>query len=122
MKKSFLFLFIFAWLGCNNAPATTSTTPAETAEAPVSGQTVGEDVPQERRDVFYYYRRLKEPYRSGYELKENNGQWTTLSPDTEEPIAAVVDLKNGFIEIVDQGTGGGEWTYLDGSGMRGSRH
>lgn len=111
MKKSLLFLFIFAWLGCNNAPATTSTTPAETAEAPVSGQIVGEDVPQERRDVLYYYRSLKDPYRSGYELKENNGQWTSISPDTEEPIAAVVDIKNGFIEIMDQGTGGGDWTY-----------
>ncbi len=111
MKKSLLLLSIFACLGCNKAPATTSAAPAATEEAPLAAPTVEEDVPQERRDVLYYYRRLKEPYRSGYELKENKGQWTSMSPDTEEPIAAVVDLKNGFIEIVDEGTGGGEWTY-----------
>lgn len=111
MNKPLLFLFICAWLGCNNAPATSSAVPAESAQVLVSEQIAGEELPQERRDVLYYYRRLKEPYRSGYELKENNGQWTSMSPDTEEPIAAVVDVKNGFIEIVDEGTGGGEWTY-----------
>ncbi|HRD82165.1 MAG TPA: hypothetical protein PLL53_15505, partial [Saprospiraceae bacterium] len=89
MKKSLLLLSIFACLGCNQAPATTSATPAATEETPLAEPTVEEDVPQERRDVLYYYRRLKEPYRSGYELKENKGQWTSMSPDTEEPIAAV---------------------------------
>lgn len=110
MKHLTLFLFLFAGMSCHHAPAAAA--PAETEEAPASEQIVDEEVPQERRDVLYYYRRLKEPYRSGYELKERNGTWTTQSPDTGEPIASVVvDIKNGFIEILDEGTGGGEWTY-----------
>jgi len=66
----------------------------------------------ERFDVLHYYRQLKPPYAPpGYPLKEVNGKWMSLSPDTEEPIEATVDIKNGFIEIVDPGTGGGDWTF-----------
>lgn len=115
-------------LGCQQHPAPPPVTDETAVAVPV--QHSEEAVPQERRDVLYYYRNLRAPFAPpGYPLTQKNGQWTSISPDTEEPIDAVVDIKNGFIEIVDPGTGGGEWTYrvvlfrmADGNPLLGITH
>ncbi len=87
--------------------------------------------PPEQRDVLYYFKRLKAPYfPAEYVLKQANGQWTCLSPSSQEPLeGVVVDIKNGFIEIVDPGTGGGDWTFrvvlfrmADGNPLLGITH
>lgn len=65
----------------------------------------------ETKDVLYYYRQLKAPFAPAYPLRESKGKWTSVSPSTDEPLEdVIVDLKNGFIQIVDPGTGGGDWT------------
>lgn len=104
--------------------ATTEPTAAATEEAP-------DNTPPEQRDVLYYFKRLKTPYFPvEYALRQVNGKWTCLSPSTQEPLeGVVVDTKNGFIEIVDPGTGGGDWTFrvvlfrmADGNPLLGITH
>jgi hypothetical protein len=110
MNNWILTLVLFWGLGCGNAAPPSSA--ADTTQAPHAPTQASEAaVPLERRDVLYYYRQLRAPHSPGYPLTQENGQWTSVSPDTQEPLPALVDIKNGFIEIVDPGTGGGEWTY-----------
>lgn len=59
-----------------------------------------------RMNVVDYYRSLEPPYDPGYPLKQSGDQWLTESL-TGDPLEAVVDRSNGYIEIVDEGTGGG---------------
>jgi hypothetical protein len=116
MRTISVILF-FLLCACGNSANTASSTEADnpagtvsaSEEAAASQAEAG--TPPERRDVLYYYRQLKPPYAPPYALKESGGKWMTRSDSTEEPFEAVVDLKNGFIEIVDTGTGGGDWTY-----------
>jgi hypothetical protein len=57
--------------------------------------------------VVDYFRLLSDDDRRGYTLKQKNETtWVAISP-LEEQLNIVVDRKNGFIEIVDEGTGGG---------------
>ncbi len=106
---------LIAMSACQSTPATST----ENQSAPDSIQKASAIHPvseapraQQDHDVLYYYRALKQPYAPpGYALKETNGRWHSASPDTGEALDATVDLKNGFIEIVDPGTGGGDWTY-----------
>jgi hypothetical protein len=56
--------------------------------------------------VVDYFNLLPEDLRV-FSLKQKNGKWTSISPITEEEISTVVDAKNGFIQITDEGTGGG---------------
>lgn len=110
-------LLFFLLCACGNSANTAASTKAGSpTEAPAAlheGATPQPEtyVAPERRDVLYYYRQLKPPYAPPYALKESGGKWMTRANSTEEPFEAVVDLKNGFIEIVDSGTGGGDWTY-----------
>ncbi len=57
--------------------------------------------------VLDYYQRLKGVYDPGYPIQKKGNKWVSVSPATEEAIEATVDIPNGFIEVVDEGTGGG---------------
>jgi hypothetical protein len=56
--------------------------------------------------VVDYFRLLPEEIRT-FSLRQKAGKWVSLSPSTEEEVLTVVDTKNGFIRITDEGTGGG---------------
>lgn len=56
-----------------------------------------------------------------YDLRYENGAWVWPYMDETELREAEVDLRNGFLEILDEGTGGGVVSqqlalYLDGEG------
>lgn len=105
--------FLLVLLACN-APSsspdtleastetvTTDTIPASTAQPAAAA-----------KDVLHYYRSLPSPFSIGHPLTEQNGKWMTQSNFTEEPFeVAMVDVKNGYIEFTDPGTGGGDLTY-----------
>ncbi|WP_154657247.1 hypothetical protein [Hugenholtzia roseola] len=60
--------------------------------------------------VVDYFRLLSEEDRRGYTLKQKNETtWVAIS-SLEDELNVIVDRKNGFIEIVDEGTGGGTST------------
>jgi hypothetical protein len=61
-----------------------------------------------RKNVLDYYRSLEPPYNSPYELTQKGSKWVAES-SLEMELEATVDLKNGFIEIIDEGTGGGTY-------------
>ncbi len=115
-----LCTLVMLWQACGGGPATTSDT-AATAQT-IYTQTADSDVPaipldtvtdpavKAKRTVLDYYNMLVPPYDPGYPLQEKNGKWRTRSRITEQPINAVVDIKNGYIEIEDEGTGGGTTT------------
>lgn len=61
-----------------------------------------------------------------YELRQEGGRWVTTSPDWGTPMPVTVDGTNGFVEIVDEGTGGGSlrtqvvlWRMADGQPLVG---
>ena len=63
------------------------------------------------KSVMDYYQEVPKslfPNETKYELKKAKSGWITHSMDTEEEISATVDTKNGFIQFIDQGTGGGD--------------
>lgn len=63
------------------------------------------------KSVMDYYQEVPQslfPNDTKYELKREKAGWITHSMDTEAEISATVDTKNGFIQFVDQGTGGGD--------------
>jgi len=60
-----------------------------------------------QRNVLDYYRLLPDSLTEGYKLTYENGQWTSYS-DADYDLYPVVDIKHGYIEIDDEGTGGGE--------------
>lgn len=97
-------------LACGNQPVTLE---SEQGTKPIDSTSFA--LPEGKKDVLYYYQwleegNLKPDYGWGYPLVQKNGKWFSKSASTEEPIEAVVDQKNGFIEIVDPGTGGGDIT------------
>ncbi|RMG67234.1 MAG: hypothetical protein D6722_13505 [Bacteroidetes bacterium] len=109
MKPPFLAILLLLplWvMGCepseqkHNPPAG----PEEVA-TPAPGVSPSPSDPQ-RKSVLDYYRSLKPPYASPYALRQEGERWLTTSTADYE-IEATVDLRNGFIEIVDEGTGGG---------------
>lgn len=59
--------------------------------------------------VVDYYKILPDSLRKGYQLFFKNNKWITYSSEGYE-IMPVVDIKNGYINIDDPGTGGGEST------------
>jgi len=80
-----------------NAPAS----PSDTIPGPAT----------QGKDVLYYYRTLPPQFSIGHPLKQEDGKWFTESNFTEEPFeVTVVDVKNGYIEFTDPGTGGGDLT------------
>ncbi|MCY1078111.1 hypothetical protein [Archangium lansingense] len=63
------------------------------------------------KSVMDYYQEVPTslfPSETKYELKQTKGGWITHSMDTEAEISATVDTKNGFIQFIDEGTGGGD--------------
>jgi hypothetical protein len=61
-----------------------------------------------------------------YALEMDAGQWVTTSPDWGTPIPVLVDGSNGYVEILDEGTGGGSfetqivlWRKADGAPLLG---
>ena len=61
-----------------------------------------------------------------YELRPAKGGWMTTSPDWGTDMPVVVDGANGFIEVLDEGTGGGSfrqqvvlWRMSDGTPLLG---
>lgn len=93
-------------------------TPSEVAEA-IQVDSIPKEVPIEpaseeqpaRRTVLDYYQMLTSQGLLTYEypLQEQQGRWVCISPLTEESFEAVVDVPNGFIELEDDGTGGGTY-------------
>ncbi len=55
-----------------------------------------------------YFNMLPNEKRHNVKVTEKNGKFKT---DIETPNSIVVDDKNGFLQIVDDGTGGGRLTY-----------
>mgnify|MGYP005842838991 CR=1 FL=1 len=53
-----------------------------------------------------YFNILPDSLKYGYELKLNKAIWQ-INSNAEYIIYPIVDLKNGYIEINDEGTGGG---------------
>ena len=56
-----------------------------------------------------------------YALRQEGGQWVTTSPDWGTPMPIMVDGPNGYVRIMDEGTGGGSfetqivlWRQADG--------
>ncbi len=77
----------------------------------------------QKKSVVDYFRLLPDSLNNGYELFYKNGKWFTVSIDTIYP---TVDIRNGFIEIKDEGTGDGElrtqvvlYRKIDGSALIG---
>ncbi|MBP9078305.1 MAG: hypothetical protein KBG02_15660 [Haliscomenobacter sp.] len=113
----YVMLFLCIWATACNKPASGSRQNTETAAETTPSQSAEPDTtpaaPEttQTKDVLYYYRTLEAPFATEYPLQESKGKWVCLSPSTSEPLEdIVVDLNNGFIQIVDPGTGGGDWT------------
>ncbi len=63
----------------------------------------------QKKNVVDYFRLLPDSLKHYYSLEYKNGKWFTESV-AEYQITPVVDIRNGFIEIQDDGTGGGTTT------------
>lgn len=59
-------------------------------------------------NIVDYYRDLPEQYldNNKYDIQQREGQWVTLS-DPGPAVKPVVDIKNGYLQLKDHGTGGG---------------
>jgi hypothetical protein len=113
MKRLMLLLALALAFACNAPTSSPSTLEAttETATTDTIPTTTAQPVAA-TKDVLHYYRSLPSPWSIGHPLKQQNGKWMTQSNFTEEPFeVAVVDVKNGYIEFTDPGTGGGDLTY-----------
>ena len=66
----------------------------------------------EKKSVLDYYRLLMPEMLDGtqFEFTKSGSAWKTISPVTEAGLECTVDLKNGYIEVSDPGTGGGTIT------------
>ncbi len=60
-------------------------------------------------NIVDYFRLLPDSVTHGYPLTYENNKWKSKS-SVDYPIYPTVDIKNGFIEIIDEGTGGGTET------------
>ncbi len=56
--------------------------------------------------VFDYFEKLYEDDKISYKIENIEGEWISQSNAGYE-IKAKVDIINGYIEIIDEGTGGG---------------
>ena len=68
-----------------------------------AGNPVSEPV---AKNILDYYRELNGDYAPGYEIRKKGEGWVSQST-AEYEIPVTVDIKNGFIELTDEGTGGG---------------
>ncbi len=73
---------------------------------------VGISAAAEKKSVLDYYRLLMPEMLDGtrFEFTKKGSAWKTTSPVTEADLDCTVDLKNGYIEVSDPGTGGGTLT------------
>jgi len=64
------------------------------------------------KSVLDYYRLLMPEMLDGtrFEFTKKGTAWKTTSPITEAELDCTVDLKNGYMEVSDPGTGGGTLT------------
>lgn len=62
----------------------------------------------QKKNVLDYYRMLN--VNSEYKISKNGDKYQTIGI-TETPFDVTVDFKNGYIEIQDDGTGGGTVTH-----------
>ncbi|WP_282775457.1 hypothetical protein [Phaeodactylibacter xiamenensis] len=96
----------------SKAPATDTDTAEAIQEQPEASSPPSDEAPgaetDKRKNVLDYYRSLEPPYNSPYELTQKENKWIAEST-LEMEVDATVDLKNGFIEIIDEGTGGGTY-------------
>jgi hypothetical protein len=60
----------------------------------------------QNKNVIDYYKTLPDSLKKGYNLSFSNNKWMSSSCADYE-IFPTVDIKNGYIEIYDEGTGGG---------------
>ncbi|MEQ8706247.1 MAG: hypothetical protein RIC19_20105 [Phaeodactylibacter sp.] len=110
----------FALIACSGgtgqdvgkAPAAGADTAEVIQEQPEASSPPTDEAPgaetDKRKNVLDYYRSLEPPYNSPYELTQKGNKWMAESP-LEMELEATVDLRNGFIEIIDEGTGGGTY-------------
>jgi hypothetical protein len=69
---------------------------------------INSQIHAQKRNVLDYYKML--PVNNEYKISHSDNIYTT-SGITETPFEIIVDLKNGYIEIEDEGTGGGTVTH-----------
>lgn len=108
-KTSLLPILILFGFGCQSSGASGETT---SQKGDLEGDSLSSSYSPEfasdpKLTVLDYYRQLKDDYDPGYPLRQKGGKWVTVSPLSEQDIDATVDLKNGFIEVIDEGTGDG---------------
>ncbi len=67
---------------------------------------------QARKTIVQYYREMPVSLAGGfkYRLENRKGEWISQS-SAEYEIKPLVDIKNGYLSIVDHGTGGGTITH-----------
>ena len=73
----------------------------------------GEAAEPAPKSIVDYYRQVPEalfPNQHKGELTRTKKGWITHSTQTDEELPVTVDIQNGFIEFVDEGTGGGTGT------------
>lgn len=63
-------------------------------------------VSAQKLTVLDYFEKLPEEHNFDYKIESIEGEWITMS-NADYEIKPTVDIINGFIEIVDDGTGGG---------------
>ncbi len=63
-----------------------------------------------KKTVIHYYNRAASA--NGWEkIYLKNGKWKTKSTAEYEMPIKTIDIKNGYLEICDNGTGGGQFDY-----------
>ena len=60
----------------------------------------------QKLNVLDYFDKLPDSVRMSYKISKNKGKWISTST-AEYEINPIVDLRNGYIELIDEGTGGG---------------
>jgi hypothetical protein len=113
---SLLCLLLILGVACQNASTDSST--SDTSQlvegvidtlSEADPEAAAEQTETDRKNILEYYELLGAAglLPDNYPLREQKGRWYSISPTTEEPFDIVVDIPNGFIEIADEGTGGG---------------
>ncbi len=115
------------------APAAPAATPpaAEAPAAPAEAAPAAAPAPKVAAvqpttgSVLEWYQDCPDATVLEYALSEKDGKWVTQST-AEYEIEAKVDVKNGYVELMDDGTGGGSvilqvvlWRKADKSGLLG---
>ena len=60
----------------------------------------------QKLSVLDYFDKLPDSVRMSYKISNSKGKWVSTSI-AEYEINPIVDLRNGYIELIDEGTGGG---------------